>query len=90
MYRMVVAGLLAVLAAGAQAERQSNIKVNVPPEVFHSGGHRTTQPCMQCCIYQNQNYSEGALIKAGGVLLQCQRDPNVVGTNPLVWHRVTT
>ena len=45
-------------------------------------------PCNQCCIYQDQNYSEGAVVKADGVLLQCQRDERAISTNPLVWRRV--
>lgn len=63
------------------------VDVNVPPEVFSSSGQRA-QPCNQCCIYQDQNYSEGAVIKAEGVLLQCQRDEKALSTNPLVWRRV--
>ncbi|SUI34948.1 Protein of uncharacterised function (DUF1496) [Serratia grimesii] len=46
------------------------------------------QPCSRCCIYQNQNYSEGAVLKVEGETLQCVRDPNVIGTNPLVWVRL--
>lgn len=64
-----------------------DVQVNVPPEVFSSSGQRA-QPCSQCCIYQDQNYSEGAVIKADGVLLQCQRDEKTISTNPLVWRRV--
>ena len=64
-----------------------DVQVNVPPEVFSSSGQRA-QPCSQCCIYQDQNYSEGAVIKADGVLLQCQRDDKTISTNPLVWRRV--
>ena len=89
MYRILIAGLLAALSVGAQANRQPNVEVNVPPEVFNSGGQTQQQPCQQCCIYQNQNYSEGAVIKMEGILLQCQRDPNVMGTHPLMWRRVT-
>ena len=63
------------------------VEVNVPPEVFSSGGQRA-QPCTQCCIYQDRAYSEGAVIKAEGVLLQCQRDEKTLSTNPLVWRRV--
>ena len=44
--------------------------------------------CNQCCIYQDQNYSEGAVVKADGILLQCQRDERTISTNPLVWRRV--
>ncbi|WES70247.1 YnjH family protein [Superficieibacter sp. HKU1] len=64
-----------------------DVEVNVPPEVFSSSGQRA-QPCNQCCIYQDQNYSEGAVIKTEGVLLQCQRDEKTLSTHPLVWRRV--
>ncbi len=64
-----------------------HLEVNVPPEVFSSGG-QSAQPCTQCCVYQDQNYSEGAVIKAEGILLQCQRDDKTLSTNPLVWRRV--
>ncbi|WAH53175.1 YnjH family protein [Pseudescherichia vulneris] len=87
MNRYVIA-LLGLLSAGAQADRiRPDVEVNVPPEVFSAGGQRP-QPCNQCCIYQDQNYSEGAVIKAEGVLLQCQRDERTLSTNPLVWRRV--
>jgi hypothetical protein len=84
----LIAGLLLAIAGGAQAERYgSSVDVNVPPEVFSSSGQRA-QPCSQCCIYQDQNYSEGAVVKAEGILLQCQRDDKTISTNPLVWRRV--
>ena len=83
---------MALVTATAQAEVRystGGVDVNVPPEVFSSSGqNQTVQPCNQCCIYQNQNYSEGAVVKAEGVLLQCQRDERTVSTNPLVWRRV--
>ena len=90
MNRYVLTALCAIFTAGAQADRiRPDVEVNVPPEVFSSSGqNQTVQPCNQCCIYQNQNYSEGAVVKAEGVLLQCQRDERVIGTNPLVWRRV--
>ncbi|MGL4201010.1 MAG: DUF1496 domain-containing protein, partial [Enterobacter roggenkampii] len=82
--------LCAIFTAGAQADRiRPDVEVNVPPEVFTSSGqNQTVQPGNQCCIYQNQNYSEGAVVKAEGVLLQCQRDERAISTNPLVWRRV--
>ena len=86
---LLIAGL--VLAASAwnalAVNHLPDLQVNVPPEVFSSGGQRA-QPCNQCCIYQDQNYSEGAVIKAEGILLQCQRDDKTLSTNPLVWRRV--
>ena len=88
MNRYVMAALSLMLTAGAQADRiRPDVEVNVPPEVFSSSGQRA-QPCNQCCIYQDQNYSEGAVVKAEGVLLQCQRDERAISTNPLVWRRV--
>ena len=83
--------VLMVVSAGASADRRlsPDVQVNVPPEVFSSSGqNQTVQPCNQCCIYQNQNYSEGAVVKADGILLQCQRDERAISTNPLVWRRV--
>jgi hypothetical protein len=88
MNRYLFTALFALLSAGAQADRfRPDVDVNVPAEVFSSGGQRA-QPCNQCCIYQDQNYSEGAVVKADGVLLQCQRDERTISTNPLVWRRV--
>lgn len=88
MNRYIITALLALLSTGAQADRfRPDVDVNVPAEVFSSGGQRA-QPCNQCCIYQDQNYSEGAVVKADGVLLQCQRDERTISTNPLVWRRV--
>lgn len=66
-----------------------DIGVSVPPEVFSSGGQRP-QPCNRCCIYQDRNFSEGAVINADGIVLQCQRDEKALSTNPLVWRRVRT
>ncbi|WP_409438240.1 YnjH family protein [Scandinavium sp.] len=82
-------GLLLLAGFSAQAAERygSGVEVNVPPEVFSSGGQRS-QPCSRCCIYQDQNYSEGAVVKAEGILLQCQRDEKTISTNPLVWRRV--
>ncbi|XGI81737.1 DUF1496 domain-containing protein [Enterobacter hormaechei] len=90
MNRYILAALCAIFTAAAQADRiRPDVEVNVPPEVFSSSGqNQTVQPCNQCCIYQNQNYSEGAVVKAEGVLLQCQRDERAISTNPLVWRRV--
>jgi hypothetical protein len=71
MNRYVMTALCLMFTAGAQADRiRPDVEVNVPPEVFSSSGqNQTVQPCNQCCIYQNQNYSEGAVVKADGILL---------------------
>jgi len=91
-FKWIAAIALMMVATGsAQAERlpAPDIEVQVPPEVFSSGGRtQRTQPCLQCCVYADQNYSEGAVIKTEGVLLQCQRDESTLSTNPLVWRRV--
>lgn len=88
MNRYAMAALCLMVSAGAQADRiRPDVEVNVPPEVFSAGGQRA-QPCNQCCIYQDQNYSEGAVVRSDGVLLQCQREERTLSTNPLVWRRV--
>ncbi|WP_437430552.1 DUF1496 domain-containing protein [Yokenella regensburgei] len=86
----VISGLLIIASFGVQAERRlsPDVEVNVPPQVFSSGGQQNAQPCNQCCIYEGQTYSEGAVIKTEGILLQCQRDERTISTNPLVWRRV--
>lgn len=82
-----IAGALALVCQAAQARPQ--VEVNVPPEVFsNNSSSQRVQPCVQCCIYQDQGYSEGAVIKTEGILLQCQRDERAISTNPLVWRRV--
>ena len=88
MSRALFAVVLAFpLIALANPHYRPDVEVNVPPEVFSSGG-QSAQPCTQCCVYQDQNYSEGAVIKAEGILLQCQRDDKTLSTNPLVWRLV--
>lgn len=89
MHRLFIAAVAAMVSFTALANQhyRPDVEVNVPPEVFSSSGQRA-QPCNQCCVYQDQNYSEGAVIKAEGVLLQCQRDEKTLSTNPLVWRRV--
>lgn len=81
-------GCVMLFSAAAVANR-GNVEVVVPvsPEIWGKTA-ASAPPCGRCCIYQSQNYSEGAVVKVEGVLLQCARDPNVVGTNPLVWVRL--
>ncbi|XTZ36799.1 YnjH family protein [Salmonella enterica] len=89
--KWISAVIMLIAANSVLADRLSSpgVEVNVPPDVFTSGSRaQETQPCMQCCVYDNRNYTEGAVIKTEGVLLQCQRDEHVFGTNPLVWRRV--
>ncbi|WP_437890089.1 DUF1496 domain-containing protein [Phytobacter sp. V91] len=86
----VMVGLLMVASAGVQANRQisPDVQVNVPAEVFSSGGQQTAPSCNQCCIYEGRNYSEGAVVKMEGVLLQCGRDERTISTHPLAWRRI--
>ncbi|AUQ25447.1 hypothetical protein DZS_18730 [Dickeya ananatis] len=80
--------------ANAQGTTNTDVVVPVPPQVVwgnggNAGGNvqRETQVnCMSCCIYQNRSYSEGSVVRAEGVLLQCQRDKGNLGTNNLVWR----
>ncbi|EFN6911767.1 YnjH family protein [Escherichia coli] len=84
---LLAVALVFPLFALANPQYRPDVEVNVPSQVFSSGG-KSAQPCNQCCVYQDQNYSEGAVIKAEGILLQCQRDDKTISTNPLVWRRV--
>ncbi|EMD4808754.1 YnjH family protein [Salmonella enterica] len=89
MRRSLVVAVMVVMPMVALANQNNrpDIQVSVPPEVFSTRG-QSSQPCIQCCVYQDQNYSEGAVIKVEGVVLQCQRDEKTISTNPLVWRRV--
>lgn len=89
MKTIIAAAIFALSCTSALADQRirPDVEVNVPPEVFSSSGQRA-QPCNQCCVYQDQYYSEGAVIKTEGVLLQCQRDEKTLSTNPLIWRRV--
>ncbi|MDU6412656.1 MAG: DUF1496 domain-containing protein [Yersiniaceae bacterium] len=92
----IVAG--ALLALPAQAHRMhepvpepqtgNNVDAMVSLDGWSGAGSSRTPPCSRCCIYQNENYSEGALLKVDGGTMQCTRDPQVVGTNDLIWLRV--
>lgn len=74
MRRSLVVAVMAIMPMVGLANQNSrpDIQVNVPPEVFSTRG-QSSQPCIQCCVY-GIKYSEGAVIKVEGVLLQCQRD----------------
>lgn len=90
MMAIVVSSTL--LAAPAMANRVgpggngADIVVPLPPQIWENSGNsnQNTQPtCHNCCIYNNQSYSEGAVVTAESIVLQCVRDPQVVGTNEL-------
>ncbi|NIG13306.1 YnjH family protein [Pantoea sp. Cy-640] len=90
---LLLSGLL-LCSHAALANRQpeparmgnTDVVVDMPPEVWTQGQNRQQNNCLQCCIYENRSYSEGAVVKAEGVLLQCARDEKVLGTNPLIWR----
>ena len=63
----------------------TDVVVDMPPEVWTQGQNNQQSNCLQCCTFENRSYSEGAVVKAEGVLLQCGRDEKVMGTNPLIW-----
>ncbi|QPT11581.1 DUF1496 domain-containing protein [Serratia rubidaea] len=85
---IAVAGMLFSSMAGAH-RGDVDVVLPVAPEIW--GAAKSTAapaPCLRCCIYQDQNYSEGALLKVEGELLQCQRDKTQVGTYSLIWVRL--
>lgn len=92
-YTTGVALALLVCSTSALANRMpepgrmgnTDVVVDMPAEVWAQGQNRQQNSCLQCCIYENRSYSEGAVVKAEGVLLQCSRDEKVLGTNPLLW-----
>jgi len=65
----------------------TDVVVDLPPEVW-TQNQNSAPSCQQCCIFENRNYSEGAVVKSEGVLLQCARDEKVLGTHPLIWKIV--
>ncbi|MFD1803398.1 DUF1496 domain-containing protein [Mixta tenebrionis] len=67
----------------------SDVVVELPPEVWTQGQNGAqASPCLRCCTYENRSYSEGAIVKAEGILLQCVRDEKSLGTNNLIWRIV--
>ncbi|MFV9669443.1 YnjH family protein [Pantoea sp. KXB45] len=65
----------------------TDVVVDLPPEAWTQAERR--QPdCLRCCIFENRNYTEGAVVKSEGVLLQCARDEQSLGTNNLIWKIV--
>lgn len=85
------ASMMLVLPTLAQANRGgTDIVVPVPPEVWGAGTtvREQSNTCQQCCVYENRYYSEGAVVKVEGVVLQCVRDKQTLGTNNLIWQLV--
>ncbi|QHM71189.1 hypothetical protein C7M51_01474 [Mixta intestinalis] len=74
---------------GGSTSGNSDVVVDLPPEVWTQGQNGTqASPCLRCCTYENRSYSEGAIVKAEGILLQCARDEKSLGTNNLIWRIV--
>ncbi len=82
----------AALAEGENRGRHggdTDVIVNMPESVWNQGNNnQQNQPCARCCTYGNQSFTEGAVIKKEGVLLQCSRDKASLGTNNLIWQIV--
>lgn len=82
----------AVFAEGESRARHggdTDVIVNMPESVWNQGNNnQQNQPCARCCTYGNQSYTEGAVIKKEGVLLQCTRDKASLGTHNLIWQIV--
>ncbi|MBA0213605.1 DUF1496 domain-containing protein [Pectobacterium brasiliense] len=85
------ASMMLVLPTLAQANRGgTDIVVPVPLEVWGAGTtvREQNNTCQQCCVYENRYYSEGAVVNIEGVVLQCVRDKQTLGTNNLIWQLV--
>ncbi|EHD21591.1 MULTISPECIES: DUF1496 domain-containing protein [Brenneria] len=77
------------LPSVAQANRGgTEVVVPVPAEAWGAGAaaRERNNHCMRCCVYENRNYTEGAVLKVDGVILQCVRDKQTLGTNNLIWQ----
>lgn len=93
---MAVLGSSLLLAAPAMANRPgigngADIVVPLPPQVWENSANanqNSSSTCHNCCIYNNKSYTEGAVVTADSIVLQCVRDPQVVGTNDLKWERM--
>ncbi len=89
---VLVAAVLAFSGLAAANRGDVDVVLPVSPEIWGTAKKGVNpppaQPCNRCCVYQNQNYSEGAVLKVEGEVLQCVREPNTIGTNPLIWVRL--
>lgn len=81
----VVGVALALPSAVLASRGGTDIVVPVPADAWGAAREQNYQ-CLRCCVYENRNYSEGAVVKVDGVTLQCVRDKQVVGTNDLIWQ----
>ncbi|ATA24061.1 hypothetical protein BIY26_09715 [Brenneria goodwinii] len=86
-----IAAAVLVLPSVATASRSgTDIVVPVPAEVWNAGSaaRERNNQCIRCCVYENRNYSEGAVLKVESVILQCVRDKQTLGTNDLIWQPI--
>ncbi|CCP03395.1 hypothetical protein BN439_2341 [Erwinia amylovora Ea644] len=73
---------------GHQGGINTDVVVDMPREVWTRSNQDPQSSCQRCCVYENRNYTEGAVLKREGVLLQCVSDENALGTNNLIWRMV--
>ncbi len=88
--KQILPGIMCLWMALPAAANRGGIDVVVPvsPGLTTGTGNAapSVPPCSRCCVYQNQYYSEGAVVNAEGVVLQCRQNENVTGTNNLRWE----
>ncbi len=73
---------------GNSSGANTDVVVDLPPEVWTQGQNSNQPPCQRCCTYENRSYTEGSVVKMEGVLLQCARDGKSFGTNNLIWQTI--
>lgn len=66
----------------------ADVVVDMPPEVWAQGQNNNQPACNTCCTFEDRQYTEGAVVKSEGVLLQCARDEKSLGTNNRIWKIV--
>ncbi|MGV3344299.1 DUF1496 domain-containing protein [Enterobacteriaceae bacterium LUAb1] len=64
---------------------RTDVIVGIPAEAW-SQNRQHESTCPRCCLFENRQYSEGAVIKTEGMLLQCVRDEKSVSTHHLIWR----
>ncbi|CUU24234.1 putative secreted protein [Duffyella gerundensis] len=94
--RAAAIAIMLMVSSAAMAHREeynsmpsqggnADVVVDLPPEVWTQNQQRQQDDCQRCCTYENRRYSEGSLVKAEGIILQCSRDEKSLGTNNLIW-----
>ncbi|MEH2921226.1 DUF1496 domain-containing protein [Samsonia erythrinae] len=88
---LCLVSIMLVLPSLAQAHRgETDVVVPLPQAVWGAGNpvREHNSNCLRCCVYENRHYSEGAVVKMDGVILQCVQDKQTLGTNNLIWQLV--